>query len=219
MKSLTEMVCNNTTILNPTDKRGNEILIQYSKRLLRYKKVDYQDYNYNTSDILFDNDDTYFESRKGYVKGKGFHAYPTAISILVIDDLKLNVLEKEKVQYGLNPYNKGVVVALAFSDGFYIYQVDNNGKKINECEFSCSNNVKLIEEMTPELARESILIKFKCNKDSVKYFSNDQQGYYWIEYDENASKKTLFLVDPKNGNVYKNLSKEVYFNIYDILLN
>ena len=55
-------------------------------------------------------------------------------SIVIIDDYTsfLKNLDKIEVTYGCNPKNKGVVMAFVYQDGFYIYEVDQNGNKQNE---------------------------------------------------------------------------------------
>ena len=58
-------------------------------------------------------------------------------SVAIIDDSFsfLKNIDKIEATYGCNPNNKGVVMAFVFRDGFYIYQVDENGEKQNEITY------------------------------------------------------------------------------------
>lgn len=226
-KAISEKISSISDIKNPIENLGDEILIDYSKRIIRNEMVYSQNYNYHISDVLLDNQ-AHFYSNKVYSddKSKCCISYPPSISITIIDGTLLSNLDKERVQYGLNIINKGVVVALVFSDGFYLYQVDMDGKKANELEYSTNNNVKLKEVITPELAREGIVLKFKCSSEKVKIFGdhpivkvNGQskgENYYWIDYYDEKGKAKSFLVNKHDGNVYEYLPIDVCFNLYDI---
>ena len=58
-------------------------------------------------------------------------------SVVIIDDSFsfLKNVEKTEVTYGCNPNNKGVVMGFVYQDGFYIYEVDENGEKQNEITY------------------------------------------------------------------------------------
>lgn len=60
--------------------------------------------------------------------------YSANVVAIVHADLK--DIDKAKVNYGCNPKNKGVVMAFVFVDGIYMYDVDENGNKINETTFT-----------------------------------------------------------------------------------
>lgn len=57
-----------------------------------------------------------------------------SVDCLVIDDYMttLKDLDTSEVVYCLNAESKGMVLAFFLMDGIYIYEVDENGEKINE---------------------------------------------------------------------------------------
>ncbi len=226
-KAIGNKISSISDIKNPIENLGDEILINYSKRIIRNEMVYSQNYNYNISNVLSDKQ-AHFISNKGYsdAKCKCWVSYPPSINITIIDSTLLSDIDKEKVQYGLNILNKGVVVALVFPDGLYLYQVDKDGKKENELEYSTRNNVKLKEVITPELAREGIVLKFKCSTQKVKMFDDHPdvrvngeskgENYYSIGYSDEKGIEKSFLVNKHDGNVYEYLPIDVCFNLYDI---
>ncbi|GAE91000.1 hypothetical protein [Acetivibrio straminisolvens] len=56
------------------------------------------------------------------------------VDCVVIDDYmtQLKDLDTSEVTYCVNPESKGMVFAFWFMDGVYIYEIDENGEKINE---------------------------------------------------------------------------------------
>ena len=61
--------------------------------------------------------------------------YSASIAIIDMSRAFLKNYENDEVIYGCNPNNKGVVMAFVYQDGFYIYQVDENGEKQNEITY------------------------------------------------------------------------------------
>ena len=61
--------------------------------------------------------------------------YSASIAVIDMSRDFLKNLDKSEVVYGCNPDNKGVVMAFVYQDGFYIYQVDENGEKQNEITY------------------------------------------------------------------------------------
>jgi len=57
-----------------------------------------------------------------------------SVDCVVIDDYmtQLKDLDTSEVVYCVNPESKGMVFAFWFMDGVYIYEIDENGQKINE---------------------------------------------------------------------------------------
>ncbi|UWV46448.1 hypothetical protein N1236_12865 [Acetivibrio thermocellus] len=71
---------------------------------------------------------TYMENKNMSVtKGYG-------VDCVVIDDYMTDLAEIDtnEVVYCVNPESKGMVIAFWFKDGVYIYEVNENGEKINE---------------------------------------------------------------------------------------
>ena len=64
-----------------------------------------------------------------------FSRYSASIAIIDVSMDFLKNVEKTEVTYGCNPDNKGVVMAIVYRDGFYIYEVDENGEKQNEITY------------------------------------------------------------------------------------
>ena len=64
-----------------------------------------------------------------------FSRYSASIAIIDVSMDFLKNVEKNEVTYGCNPNNKGVVMGFVYQDGFYIYQVDENGEKQNEITY------------------------------------------------------------------------------------
>ncbi|MCX7920465.1 MAG: hypothetical protein N3B21_00360 [Clostridia bacterium] len=58
-----------------------------------------------------------------------------AASLVAIVNMPFDKLDKSKMTYGCNPKNKGVVIAFVFFDRFYLYEVDENGNKVNETTY------------------------------------------------------------------------------------
>ncbi|ODM26602.1 hypothetical protein [Acetivibrio mesophilus] len=58
------------------------------------------------------------------------------VDCVVIDDYmtQLKDLDTSEVVYCVNPESKGMVFAFWFMDGVYIYEISENGEKINEIE-------------------------------------------------------------------------------------
>ena len=56
------------------------------------------------------------------------------VDCIVIDDYmtQLKEIDTNEVTYCVNPESKGMVIAIWFVDGVYIYEISENGKKINE---------------------------------------------------------------------------------------
>ena len=61
--------------------------------------------------------------------------YSASVAVIATSRDFLKNIDKTEVVYGCNPNNKGVVMAFVFQDGFYIYQVDENGEKQNEITY------------------------------------------------------------------------------------
>ena len=64
-----------------------------------------------------------------------FSRYSASIAVIDVSMDFLKNVEKTEVTYGCNPDNKGVVMAIVYRDGFYIYEVDENGEKQNEITY------------------------------------------------------------------------------------
>lgn len=58
-------------------------------------------------------------------------------SIIVIcdDHAFLKNIEKSEITYGCNEANKGMVMSFVFNDGYYLYEVDKTGNKINDMTY------------------------------------------------------------------------------------
>ncbi|GAE90973.1 hypothetical protein [Acetivibrio straminisolvens] len=71
---------------------------------------------------------TYMENQNMSVT-KGF-----GVDCVLIDDYitQLKKIDTNEVVYCVNPESKGMVFAFWFIDGVYIYEIDENGQKINE---------------------------------------------------------------------------------------
>ena len=56
------------------------------------------------------------------------------VDCIVVDDYmtQLKKLDTSEVTYCVNPESKGMVIAIWLIDGVYIYEIDENGQKINE---------------------------------------------------------------------------------------
>lgn len=55
----------------------------------------------------------------------------SAVLIGITSD-RLKKLDTNDIVYGCNEENKGMVIAIGFGDGFYLYQIDESGNKTNE---------------------------------------------------------------------------------------
>ena len=64
-----------------------------------------------------------------------YSGYSASIAVIDVSMDFLKNVEKTEVTYGCNPNNKGVVMAIVYRDGFYIYEVDENGEKQNEITY------------------------------------------------------------------------------------
>ena len=70
-----------------------------------------------------------------YQRDNNYSGYSASIAIIDLSTDFLKNLDKTEVVYGCNPDNKGVVMAFVYQDGFYIYEVDENGEKQNEITY------------------------------------------------------------------------------------
>ena len=70
-----------------------------------------------------------------YQRDNNYSGYSASIAIIDLSTDFLKNLDKTEVVYGCNPNNKGVVMAIVYRDGFYIYEVDENGEKQNEITY------------------------------------------------------------------------------------
>lgn len=61
-----------------------------------------------------------------------FGASETSAVIIGITSTRLKELNRDEIVYGCNEGNKGIVIAIGFGDGFYLYQIDESGNKTNE---------------------------------------------------------------------------------------
>jgi len=64
------------------------------------------------------------------------------VDCIVVDDYmtQLKKLDTSEVTYCVNPESKGMVIAIWLIDGVYIYEIDENGQKINESSISLKRN-------------------------------------------------------------------------------
>lgn len=75
-------------------------------------------YAINRSKYIIEDDKSYWED--------------CSVSFATISQEWLKKLDTKKVVFGCNEKNKGMVMALGFGDGFYLYQIDEKGNKIHE---------------------------------------------------------------------------------------
>jgi hypothetical protein len=61
--------------------------------------------------------------------------YSASIAVIDMSTAFLKNYDNDEVTYGCNPNNKGVVMGFVYQDGFYIYQIDENGNKQNEITY------------------------------------------------------------------------------------
>jgi len=66
----------------------------------------------------------------------------SSVDCIVIDDYMtlLEELDTSEVVYCLNAESKGCVIGIILMDGVYIYEVDENGEKINEIKHFFKKN-------------------------------------------------------------------------------
>jgi|LSQX01.1.fsa_nt_gb hypothetical protein len=80
--------------------------------------------------------DTYFTITNRGADYFKYNNFKTSCSIdcVVIDNysITLKKLDTSEIVYCLNPESKGSVISFIFRDGIYVYQVSENGDKINE---------------------------------------------------------------------------------------
>ena len=70
-----------------------------------------------------------------FQRDNNYSNYSASVAIIDTYIRFLKNLEKTEVTYGCNPDNKGVVMAFVYQDGFYIYEVNENGEKQNEITY------------------------------------------------------------------------------------
>lgn len=107
-----------------TNERFGDLLGEFG---INYKNDIINPYNKGTKAYIIDRMDE-------ELKEKDFKLENYSASFIAIINrfCKLEKLDKTKITYGCNETNKGMVMAFAFVDGFYLYEIDEKGNKLND---------------------------------------------------------------------------------------